>query len=346
MTSGNEVVARWVALKKERGCLPRTIQQYRWIVRKAFTFLKRAGRPTDPRKWSSDDARWLRRRLKEDPWRLSTLADLARFSRNFVFYEVGLPRPGPPRRVRWLSEEQVRTLFEVVRGDRLLRLVALLGVGQGLRRVEWLRLRVGDLDFAGERLLVRGKGRGQPKLVWMPMHPELPGALREYLDWRTTAVRRFLRRHPLSPVPEEVFLHWRGRRLVAYGEGGANAWMGRLERRLNERGCDVKLSTHMLRRSGATLLERTLLRSPEASRDGVYRSVQEFLRHDNLATTMRYLETDPSRQRRAMAVFGRAFDWSGPVPTFPRPPEGTPRRRARSPPVEGARPRTLTAKGR
>ena len=71
----------------------------------------------------------------------------------------------------------------------------------------------------------------------------------------------------------------------------------------------MKLSSHMLRRSAATLLERTLLRSPQASRDGVYRSIQEFLRHDNLATTMRYLEADPSRQQRTMETFAHAFDW-------------------------------------
>ena len=304
-------MVRWFAFKKERGCLPRTLQQYHWVVRKALAALRRNGRTTDPRKWSVDDARWLRRRLREDPWRLGTLADLARFSRNFVFHEVGLPRPPPPHRVRWLSEDQVHALLEVAQGHRLLRLAVLLGLGQGLRRIEWLRLRVEDIDLGGERLLVRGKGRGQPKEVWMPMHPSLPDAFREYLTWRDGTVRRILRENPLSTVPREMFVHKRGNRLVPYGEGGPNAWMSILERRLRSRGMDVQLSTHMLRRSGATLLEKVLLRSPEAAKDGVYRSVQEFLRHENIATTMRYLERNPSRQRRTMETFGKAFDWGG-----------------------------------
>ncbi len=311
MDPAEDPVLRWLALKKERGCLPRTLQQYRWVARTALALLQRAGRTTDPREWSAEDARWLRRRLKEDPWRLGTLADLARCSRNFVFHEVGLPRPGPPRRVRWLSEDQARALIEVSQGDRTLRLAVLLGLAQGLRRVEWLRLRVTDIDRAGGRLLVRGKGRGQPKEVWMVMHPALPAAFETYLSWRQTAVRRALARHPLAPTPPELLVHWRRGQLVAYGEGGPNRWMTVLERRMRARGWDVKLSTHMLRRTGATLLERALLRSPDASRDGVYRSVQGFLRHENLATTMRYLERDPSRERKTMETYGRALDWIG-----------------------------------
>lgn len=259
------------------------------------------------------------------------LADLARFSRNLVFQEVGLPRRGPPRRVRWLSAEAVRALIATTRNDRLLRLVALLGIGQGLRRIEWLRLQVGDIDLLGNRLLVRGKGRGTPKLAWMSLHPALPDAFRDYLGRRNRKVSRFLRAHPFSPVPPELFVHRRGDRLVPYGEGGANRWMRILERRLSDRGIGVKLSTHMLRRSGATLLERTLLESPDASRDGVYRTVQEFLRHESLATTMRYLEQDPSRQRRAMEAFGRAFEWDGAAPTLDLPTTGAGGRRGQRP---------------
>ncbi len=317
MASDDDAVARWLALKKERGCLPRTIHQYRWVARRATTVLRRSGRPADPRAWSAEDARWLRYRLHDDPWQLAVLADLARTSRNFVFHEVGLPRPRPPRRVRWLTEVQARAVLDVSRNDPLLRLVVLLGLGQGLRRIEWIRLRTEDLDLAGRRLLVRGKGRGTPKLAWMPMHPALPEALKGYLEWRERAVRRQLRRWPLELPPPELLLHRKGERLVPYGEGGPNGWMRILERRLERNGVEVKLSTHMFRRSGATLLERTLLESPAASRDGVYRSVQEFLRHQNLSTTMRYLETDPARQRRAMDLFGAALgDW-GSTPAAP-----------------------------
>jgi integrase len=304
-----DLVALWFKFKLDRGCQVDTVRRYRWAVRRALGFLRQAGRTPDPRRWSVDDARWLRHRLHDDPWQLSILADLARFSRNFVFNEVGMPRKPPPRRVRWLSEEAISALVEITRRDRLLRLVLVLGLGQGLRRVEWLRLQVGDIDFAGNRLLVRGKGRGQPKQAWMVMHPALVPALQDYLAWRERKLARWLRDFPLMAVPNELFIHRQGDRLIPYGVGGADAWMSILERRLAAHGIAVKLSTHMLRRSGATLLERTLLRSPGASRDGVYRTVQDFLRHESIATTMRYLEPDPSRQAAAMRALAAALPW-------------------------------------
>ncbi|MGA8302755.1 MAG: site-specific integrase [Thermoplasmata archaeon] len=326
MARPDDTVGRWYAAKRERGCHPDTVRRYRWVVRRALLFLRQAGRTPDPRKWSAEDARWLRRRLHDDVWQLAVLADLARFSRNFVFAEVGLPRRGPPIRIRWLTEEATRGLVEVTRDDRLLRLVVLLGFGQGLRRIEWLRLQVGDVDLTGNRLLVRGKGRGGGKQSWMPMHPALPPALCDYLWWRNRRVQRFLRRSPLIPVPNELFIHRRGDRLVPYGEGGANRWMLILQRRLAAKGIHVKLSTHMLRRSGATLLERTLLRSPEAVRDGVYRAVQGFLRHESIATTMRYLEADLSRQAAAMEAFAQALPWQ----TSPSPNEVVRGRKSRA----------------
>jgi integrase len=309
MVRRDDVVGKWYLAKRERGCQPTTIRRYRWVIRRALAFLRRAGRNPNPRRWTADDARWLRRRLNDDVWQLAVLADLARFSRNFVFNEVGLPRRGPPVRVRWLSEEAVRGLIDVTRGDRHLRLVVLLGLGQGLRRVEWLRLRADDVDLVANRLLVRGKGRLGGKQLWMVMHPSLGPALRDYLWWRNRRVQRQLRRDPLTPVPPELFLHRRGGRLIPYGEGGADRWMRILERRLRSRGIEAKLSTHMLRRSGATFLERALLRSPERSRDGVYRAVQGFLRHESIATTMRYLAPDPSREAEAMGAYAAALPW-------------------------------------
>lgn len=307
--SESELLENWLAFKRERGCLPRTLYQYRWAIRRAQGYLRRAGRPTDPRRWTVEDGRFLRSCCAQDPWRVTILADLARFARNFVFYEVGLPPKPPPRRVRWLTEEQAHAVIEVSRSDALLRLVALLGLGQGLRRIEWLRMRVEDVDLVGRRLLVRGKGRGQPKIAWMAMHPALPAAVEAYLEVRNKLIQRELRRNPNAVVPAELLIHRWGRRLVPYGEGGANRWMTILGRRLGEIGTPVAMSTHMLRRSGATLLEKALLASPDASRDGVYRSVQEFLRHENLATTMRYLERDPGRQRKAMQLFANALGW-------------------------------------
>jgi integrase len=316
-------VARWLLSKQNRGCLPQTIRSYRWAVDRTIKALRTTGRGTDPKRWTTEDALWLKKRFNGDPWQLAIVNDLMKFYGNRTFDEIGLPHQGPPRHVRWMSEETFEAILVATRSDPPLRLIALLGLGQGLRRIEWIRLRVTDFDLVENRLLVRGKGRAHAKLAWVALHPAIPEALHEYLRIRERMVRAFLlRATKTSTVPEELFIHPCGDRLRPYGVGGMDRWVSRIQRRLAARGIMVKLSSHMFRRSGATFLERALLKSPEASRDGVYRTLQAFLRHDNLATTMRYLEADPDRQRRAMAAFAQALPWDDPDP-IPSPTSGT-----------------------
>jgi len=304
-------VDRWLRSKSNKGCLPRTLQRYRWAGNRTIQALGEANRTINPERWTTEDGVWLRRRFHDDPWQLWVVGDLARFHGSRAFLEIGLPHRGPPRHVRWMTEGTARAVFALTRADPKLRMIALLGLGQGLRRIEWIRLRVTDFDLGGNRLLVRGKGRGRPKLAWTTLHPAVPEALRDYLRIRAQIVRRFLRQAPVASVPEELFIHISDGRLRPYGIGGMDRWVFQIERKLADRGIHVKLSSHMFRRSAATFLERALLRSPEASRDGVYRTLQGFLRHENLATTMKYLEADPSLQERAMEAFAQALPWDG-----------------------------------
>jgi integrase len=307
----DDPLARWLLSKSNKGCLPKTIRRYRWAGERTIRALREANRASRPDRWTTEDGVWLRRRFHDEPWQLWVVADLARFHGSRAFGEIGLPHRGPPRHVRWMTEATARAVFDVTRADPKLRMIALLGLGQGLRRIEWIRLQVTDFDLEGNRLLVRGKGRARAKLAWTTLHPAVPDALRDYLRIRVQTVRRFLRQAPDASVPEELFVHVSHGRLRPYSIGGMDRWVFQIERKLAERGVHVKLSSHMFRRSAATFLERTLLRSPEASRDGVYRTLQGFLRHENLATTMKYLEADPTRQQRAMEAFAQALPWDG-----------------------------------
>lgn len=311
MPRKGDPVARWLLSKTNRGCVPHTLQRYRWAAERTIAALRKGDRAVDPARWSVEDGVWLRRAFHDDPWQLWIIGDLAKFYGNHIFEEIGLPRRGPPRNVRWMTERTAEAVLSVTRSDPGLRMIALLGLGQGLRRVEWLRLRVTDFDLEGGRLLVRGKGRAGPKLAWTPLHPAVPEALQGYLRVRDQTVRRYLRGSSRMSVPGELFIHASRGRLRPYGVGGMDRWVLQIEKRLAGLGIHAKLSSHMFRRSAASFLERTLLRSPEASRDGVYRTLQGFLRHENLATTMKYLEADSSRQRRAMEAFAQALPWDG-----------------------------------
>jgi integrase len=71
---------------------------------------------------------------------------------------------------RWLAAEQLALLYRVAHGRERV-LLALEGFN-GLRRVEVLRLRVKDVDFARQRLRVLGKGRNGGKWRTLPMFAE------------------------------------------------------------------------------------------------------------------------------------------------------------------------------
>jgi integrase len=229
-------VDRWLLSKSIKGCLPRTLQRYRWAGERTIQALREANRTINPEGWTTEDGVWLRRRFHDDPWQLWFAGDLAKIYGNHTFDEIGLPHQGPPRHVQWMTEATVRAVFAVTRADPNLRMITLLGLGQGLRRIEWIRLRVADFDLGRNRLLVRGKGRGRPKLAWTTLHPAVPDALRDYLRIRAQIIRRFLRRTPVASVPEELFIHISDGRSRPYGIGGMDRWVFQIERKLAERG--------------------------------------------------------------------------------------------------------------
>ncbi len=302
-------LCRWLRSKEKRGCQGETLRRYRAIVRSCLREMRRHGRSELPSRWRERDFDHLRLRAARSRWAFGILIDYARFAGSRITPLVSVPPRSFSQRVRWLDRSSMEQLIRSVRGDPTLSLIVVLGLGQGLRRVEWRRLRVADVDLESGRILVRGKGRTVPKLVWMPVHPALPPIWRRFLARRDRLIARNQLRSGAPPVPPEAFIHcWRGR-LVPYSLAGLDAWVGRLGRRLGTGAGTPRLSSHMLRRSGATLLEEVLLGSPHPSLDGVYRAIQSFLRHENLATTMRYLQENPARQRKALEQFGSALPW-------------------------------------
>lgn len=302
-------VERWMRAKVLGGCVPRTLERYRRTVERVLQELARDRRPTNPAQWTVEEGLRIKALLHADRWSMTVLSDFARSAGSNAIREAGIPPKPAPTHVRWLSRDQVRAIVATCRSDPLLGFVAFLGLGQGLRRIEWQRLRPGDVDLEGRRLLVRGKGRSRPKVEWVPMHPAFPEVYRAYAVARERLIREVTQRRPGLTVPDALLLHRGPGGLTGFSLSGLDLLVRRIELRARQKGCAVRLSSHMFRRSGATLLEEALLEAPRASPDGVYRVVQGFLRHENLATTMRYLESNPHRQRRALVRFAEAVPW-------------------------------------
>jgi integron integrase len=115
---------------------------------------------------------------------LSALLFLYREVLELPFPELDrLIRAKRPRRLPTvLTKQEVTQLLSQLDGDA--RLVALLLYGSGLRLLEALRLRVKDVDFGTNQILVRD-GKGQKDRVTM-----LPASLREPLAAHLERVRR------------------------------------------------------------------------------------------------------------------------------------------------------------
>ena len=165
MPRSDDVVARWLASKKKDGRLPGTLYQYRWVARTSLDALARAGRTTDPRKWGPQDAGWLLQRFRADRWRISIIANLARYAGNPVLDEVDALLRMETHRTRGSSSDQLRALLGIDEGSRRPKLVVLLGLDRGPGDTEWLQLPAEYIDLAGNRrLLLRDRSRN-PILV-------------------------------------------------------------------------------------------------------------------------------------------------------------------------------------
>jgi integrase len=245
---------RWMRSKVSRALVPQTLHRYRRTVEFVLRTLTREGRPTHPARWKLSDACRIKEIVHGHHWDLTVLSDFARSFGNDVIREAGIPRSPTPTHVRWLSRPQVEAIVRLTRDDPLLAFVAFLGLGQALRRVEWLRMQVGDVDLGGRRLLVRGKGRSHPKVQWVPMHPSFPEVYRGYSEYRTHLVATAQRIQPNALIPPELLVHRSPYGLSRYSVGGLDLLVRRIEKRVIRAGVPLRLSSHMLRRSGATLL--------------------------------------------------------------------------------------------
>ena len=279
----------WLAAKERAGCAGLTVAHYRWAALRADRHLRDFGMRREPARWTVREARALRRVFSEVPGSVGVLANLARFHGNRVFERAGLPPRGPPKRVRWLSDRETTVLLESARKDRHLRLVCLLGLLHGLRRGDWVRLRVEDIDLEGRRLRVRVYSTFRSPERWVPMHPAVLDAFRDYLWARRRRVRRYLRLYPEGRVPAELFLHRMGGELVRYRPHGTEKWLGILERRMIERGVVVRLSSDMLRRQGAVLLARRLLEEHPEEPEIAAQAARAFLRQQGARATGPFL---------------------------------------------------------
>jgi integrase/recombinase XerC len=180
---------------------------------------------------------------------------------------------------KFLEEEEVRKLLETPDTNSLLgcRARAMLETmySTGIRVSELVDLNVADVDFVGEALHVRGKGKKQ-RIT--PISPTALAWIKRYMELR--------RQDPKAAASnqEAVFINKYGQRLRT------RSVRRKLDKYLAIAGLDPTISPHTLRHSFAMHM---LSRGPDL------RSVQELLGHQSLSTTQIYTHVTVNRMKQA-----------------------------------------------
>lgn len=201
-------------------------------------------------------------------------------------------RPKPVRQHHWLTEADIATVIDscdltdiVGRRDNI---ILRLGFTAGLRRSEIVSVRWSDLDLKRQALQVLGKGQ---KLAQVYITDQTAAALaawrREYLagrgdvlDVNDPIVCRIVSRNYFNGEPPV--------RLGDWGTPLTGDTVNRIVREVAQ-ASGVEFSPHDMRRSFAGLVYEKV---------GI-EGTSKALRHSNLGTTQRYLET---RQDAAFQV--------------------------------------------
>lgn len=133
--------------------------------------------------------RWMERPDLRPQYRRARLSALRGFTRWCVAEghmvkdpALSVPMPKvPPLLPKRLTHDEAHALVQATAADRRSRLIVLLMLQEGLRRVEVSRANVEDIDFAERSIVVRGKGGHGHETDALPITDETWTALVNYL---------------------------------------------------------------------------------------------------------------------------------------------------------------------
>ena len=228
--------------------------------------------------------------------KLSTLRGFARHltEAGVLAADPARSLPGPRRRRRLprvLSLADVEMLLAATDGTDPLalrdRLVVELLYGCGLRSMELVALRLGDVQAAQAQLVVRGKG-GKMRMV--PMGDEAAAALRRYLERGRGELERQGGRARRDPEPAAAGPRREAALLLSRsGRPLLTSDIRRLVVKYSRLAGIDQASPHMLRHAYAThMLER----------GADLRAIQELLGHASVSTTQVYTHVSGAHLRR------------------------------------------------
>jgi len=176
----------------------------------------------------------------------------------------------------YLYLDDLETLFNSIDqstplGVRNYCLLELL-YGTGIRVSELCNIKLHDIDFYNNNILITGKGNKQR---YVPIHESLREVLITYLNFARNELLK-----DSDEIVDNLFVNHRGGPLTSRG----------VRDLVNESGLNVKISPHVLRHSFATHM---------LDYGADLRSVQKLLGHENLSTTQIYTHVSKEKLKES-----------------------------------------------
>ncbi|HHU55164.1 MAG TPA: tyrosine recombinase XerC [Acholeplasmataceae bacterium] len=205
-----------------------------------------------------------------------------------IFSEISSPKADRTL-PKFIYYEELDALFTCINTNTIIgkRDYALLELlyGTGIRVSECCNLKISDIDFYNDNIIVTGKGN---KERYLPIYDSIKNALRDYLEFSRI---KLLAKSQNSNC-DILFLNYKGTPLTPRG-------VRVILNNINDRASkNIKISPHMLRHSFATHL---------LDNGADLRTVQELLGHVNLSTTQIYTHVSKEQLKNAyMEYFPRA----------------------------------------
>lgn len=185
------------------------------------------------------------------------------------FNDVELPKK-EKRLPKFIYPEEINNILDSIKTDSVLgkrnKLILELLYGTGVRVSELCNIKLQDIDYGQELILIHGKGQ---KDRYVPIHQDLIKALQTYIiTCRPDLVKKRKDLHQ-----KHLLLNNKGTPLT---ERGVRLIINKI---MNESGESLKISPHTLRHTFATHI---------LNNGADLRSVQELLGHSHLSSTQIY----------------------------------------------------------
>jgi integrase/recombinase XerC len=183
---------------------------------------------------------------------------------------VGIRTPKQEKRLpQFLEYEEIKRLLETPPMDTWLgardRAIMETLYSTGMRVSELVALNLDDIDFLGEVVHIRGKGK---KERICPISPSVLQIIQRYMEFRNKRAQ-----HNGNFDSKVLFVNKHGKRL------STRSVRRKMDKYLKMAGLNPDISPHTLRHSFATHM---------LNRGADLRSVQELLGHQSLSTTQIY----------------------------------------------------------